>query len=117
MMNKRGITPLIATVLLIGFTVALAAVIFNWGQGFTTGIQKNVDESTKTQLACSTELDFGISDVKCTSGILEYVQVTNKGNVGIRALKVRVYGLAGDVKIYDFNTANDMLEPFGVKKY
>ena len=29
-LNKKGISPLIATVLLIGFTVALAAVVITW---------------------------------------------------------------------------------------
>ena len=33
MMNKKGISPLIATVLLIGFAVALAAVVMTWGLG------------------------------------------------------------------------------------
>jgi flagellin-like protein len=31
MENKRGISPLIATLLLIAFTVALGAMIMNWG--------------------------------------------------------------------------------------
>jgi flagellin-like protein len=30
-MNKRGLSPLIATVVLIAFAVALGAVIMNWG--------------------------------------------------------------------------------------
>lgn len=40
-MNKRGISPLIATVLLIGFTVSLAAIIINWGTSFTREIQED----------------------------------------------------------------------------
>jgi flagellin-like protein len=34
-MNKKGISPLIATVLIIGFTVALAAIIMTWGTTFS----------------------------------------------------------------------------------
>jgi len=30
--NKRGVSPLIATVLLISFTVALGSVVLNWGK-------------------------------------------------------------------------------------
>ncbi|MBU1246318.1 MAG: archaellin/type IV pilin N-terminal domain-containing protein [Nanoarchaeota archaeon] len=33
-MGKRGISPLIATVLLIGFTIVLAALVFRWGDSF-----------------------------------------------------------------------------------
>ena len=38
-MDKRGISPLIATVLIIGFTVALAAVIITWGGRFILRLQ------------------------------------------------------------------------------
>ena len=30
-MNKKGISPLIASVLLIGFTIVLAFLVFKWG--------------------------------------------------------------------------------------
>ncbi|MDP7623305.1 MAG: hypothetical protein QF436_04300, partial [Candidatus Woesearchaeota archaeon] len=30
--NKRGVSPLIATVLLISFAVALGSVVLNWGR-------------------------------------------------------------------------------------
>ena len=33
-MSKRGISPLIATVLIVGFTIALAAMIITWGGNF-----------------------------------------------------------------------------------
>ena len=47
--NKRGISPLIATVLLIGFTVALAAMVMTWGSGFIkkTTEQTTVDDKTE----------------------------------------------------------------------
>ena len=31
--NKKGVSPLIATVLLIAFAIALGTVIMNWGRG------------------------------------------------------------------------------------
>jgi len=42
-MNKKGISPLVATVLIIGFTVALAAVIMVWGQDFITGMVERTE--------------------------------------------------------------------------
>ncbi len=47
-MEKKGISPLIATVLLIGFTIVLAAVVMRWGGEF-------VRETTE-ETACETEL-------------------------------------------------------------
>ena len=31
--GKKGISPLMATLLLIGFAVALGAIVMNWGRG------------------------------------------------------------------------------------
>lgn len=33
-MNKRGISPLLATVLLIAFAIALGALVLNYGENF-----------------------------------------------------------------------------------
>ncbi len=52
-MDKRGISELIATVLIIGFTVALAAVIIIWGGRFVSETQGDVDRSTTIGLVCS----------------------------------------------------------------
>ncbi|MBW2988488.1 hypothetical protein DRJ48_01140 [Candidatus Woesearchaeota archaeon] len=51
-MNKRGISPLIATVVLIAFAVALGAVIMNWGSHL-------VESSSNQSLKCS-DLSFSI---------------------------------------------------------
>jgi len=37
LVGKRGVSPLIATVLLIAFAVALGAVVMNWGRNFSMG--------------------------------------------------------------------------------
>ena len=42
--NKRGVSPLIATVLLISFAVALGAVVLNWGRNLD--ISKPGDKCT-----------------------------------------------------------------------
>ncbi len=45
-MNKRGISPLIITVLLVGFTIVLAGVVFLFIQGvFNDGIEDNAGDS------------------------------------------------------------------------
>ena len=51
-MDKRGISPLVATVILISFAVALGAVIMNWGN-------RVYETSTNTTLKCS-ELSFAV---------------------------------------------------------
>ncbi len=63
MRQKKGISPLIATVLILGFTVALAAVIMVWGQRFTVGIQKQTEETATIQLNCATDVDLKLVSV------------------------------------------------------
>ncbi|MCX6711503.1 MAG: hypothetical protein NT139_00490 [Candidatus Woesearchaeota archaeon] len=90
-MNKKGISPLIATVLLIGFTVALAAVIMTWGGGFVRDMTRNTEQSTQSALKC-TQLDFKIQRASCTGLTIE-----NKGSVDIKSFVFRVYDTSGAV--------------------
>lgn len=84
---KKAISPLIATVLLIGFTVALAAVIMTWGQGFTKKITGETETTTEQALTC-TKLNFEISSADCTGNT---ITITNNGNTEIKSLKLRIY--------------------------
>jgi len=90
-MNKKGISPLIATVLLIGFTVALAAVIMTWGGGFVRDMTRSTEQSTQSALKC-TQLDFKIQKASCTGLTIE-----NKGSVDIKSFVFRVYDTSGTV--------------------
>lgn len=58
--NKRGISPLIATVLIIGFTIVLAALVITWGTNlFKTTVEQTETES-KFSLACTTGLKLDV---------------------------------------------------------
>ena len=50
---KKGITPLIAEVLLIGLTVTIASIIILWVTGFTRTSTKTITSQAETQLACT----------------------------------------------------------------
>lgn len=98
MKHKRGISPLIATVLILGFTVALAAVIMVWGQKFTTGMQKQTEGTANTQMSCAADVDFNIQSV-CRTTIGGYtVTVENTRAQRIDGLIVRFYESADTVQ-------------------
>ena len=66
-MLKKGISPLIATVLLIGFTIALVALIMIWGRNF---IQERAEKEgllSEKKLSCTNNVDFTV-DKACESG-------------------------------------------------
>ncbi len=55
-MKKKGISPLIATVLLIGFTIVLAAVVMRWGGEFV--------RTTTEETACETDIASACIDTR-----------------------------------------------------
>ncbi|MBD3203262.1 hypothetical protein GF327_03140 [Candidatus Woesearchaeota archaeon] len=63
--RKKGVSPLIATVLLIAFSVALGAVVMSWGRSFIDSQTSDVDSGTSQQMTCS--LDVGINFVTINS--------------------------------------------------
>lgn len=109
MRGKKGISPLIATVLLIGLSVALAAVVITWGLEFVKSSTGEVDKKTEEALKCATQLDFAITGAVCEQGV---VTVQNNGNIDIMNLTFRLY-TGGDV-----NPFTEAGIPFlGVKQY
>jgi len=91
-MSKKGISPLIATVLILGFTVALAAIIMNWGTKFTKDIQTSTSESATANIACSQDVTFSVSGV-CKDAISGTYKITvaNDGKAELKLFKVRLY--------------------------
>ncbi|MFH1315895.1 MAG: archaellin/type IV pilin N-terminal domain-containing protein [Candidatus Woesearchaeota archaeon] len=66
--NKRGVSPLIATVLLIAFAVALGAVVMNWGREYIEDTQKDVEIKSAQTSACIIDVSLSlvkISDKPC----------------------------------------------------
>lgn len=81
MKNKKGITPVIATVLLIAIVVILAFIIFLWARGFTK--EAVIKQGENVELACGkVRLEVAyLSD----SGDL---QITNTGNMPVYRFNV-----------------------------
>lgn len=52
-MSIKGISPLVATVLLIAFTMAIATLLSLWLSSFTTKTSETVEKEAEKQLACS----------------------------------------------------------------
>ena len=89
--NKRGISPVIATVLLIAIVVVIAAIIFIWASNFVSEDIQKFDSSIKN--ACA-EVDLEISEV--SPG---YLNVVNKGDVPVFALNLKVDDGSGNSDI------------------
>lgn len=86
-MNKRGVSPVIATTLLIAMVVVTGLIIFLWFRGFT---QEAVTKfgGTNIELVCrdTESLQFD-SSYSSSSGSLSLL---NTGNVPIYSFKIKV---------------------------
>ena len=96
-MKKKGVSPIIATVLLIGMVVALALIIFVWTKSFTKEtITKFEDENI--ELACD-KIKFQASYDLATKNI----SISNIGNVPIYNMRVKMVTAGG----YDTKNMKD----------
>ncbi|MDP3917197.1 MAG: hypothetical protein Q8Q42_02820 [Nanoarchaeota archaeon] len=111
MKYKKGISPLIATVLLIGFAVALAAVVMTWGLDFIQNTAANTEKQTKNTLICASDLTFAISDVDKMG---KTITVDNRGQVNIKSVIFRVYT---DGAVTTLDSSVDALGETGVNKF
>ena len=91
-MNRRGVSPVIATVLLIVIVVVLAAIIFLWARGFLTeGAVKGdrVVETSCTDVKFEAQIVPNAGDPCGDSEAAVYIN--NIGNVPIYGVQVLQY--------------------------
>ena len=74
-MDKRGISPLIATVLIVGFTIILAVIVVNFVLNTTQNQIENQEEQLDT---LDPEVNFDVTAIKNSGGV-NRVLITNNG--------------------------------------
>jgi len=110
-MSMKAISPLIATVLLIAFTMAAAAIVFGWGTGFINAIFNPIsDKGPKTVQCTFANLDVKKADVVYNfSGSSSTVNVTvyNSGSENLYNFSLGIITNSG---VYTFNPTNQYNE-------
>lgn len=84
MIKKRGLSPVIATMLLVAIVIVIGLIVFLWFRGMTEEAITKFD-GTNIKIVCD-EVSF---DASYSEGI---VYIANTGNVPIYKMKVRTYG-------------------------
>ena len=79
--SKKGVSPVIATVLLIGLVMVITLIIFLWFKGLTQEAIVKFDKNV--ELVCD-EVKF---EADYSNGILS---ISNIGNVPIYGIKVKI---------------------------
>ena len=86
--NRRGLSPVIATVLLIGLVVVSGLIIFTWFRSLTQEAVTKFDQNI--QLVCS-DVSFEAS----YSPTQSMLAISNVGNVPIFGFKVKISDASG----------------------
>ena len=92
-MNKKGISPVIATVLLIAIALTLAVIIFIWARSFVSeSITKNGQAIT---FVCDDVKDTFDAEAKSDGELL----IVNRGNVPLYGFEVSKVTLGARTRI------------------
>lgn len=96
--NKKGVSEILVTVLIIGFTIALAAVIMIWGQSFTKGVTKGAQEANDESIACTQDINFDILDACVIDANTIDITVVSNSQTRVESFVARFYIASNSVK-------------------
>ncbi len=94
-MERKGISPLIAAVLLIVFTVAVGTLIMNWMTTYTKTTTESAGSGTTSTMNCAKQI-LDIADIKTSGNFNVTVLVQNQGSVAANMTKVIAYDDSGN---------------------
>ncbi|MEM5773141.1 MAG: archaellin/type IV pilin N-terminal domain-containing protein [Candidatus Aenigmatarchaeota archaeon] len=99
----KGISPLIATVLLIALTVAVAGIVGTWLFGFTRTSTQTVQQQANIEIICGNG-GISLSDVCYSNGYLAgYMR--NTGTITLGNITINILYTNGSVQRYYFSYA------------
>src|SRR3989344_4439865 len=93
-MKNKGLSPVIATVLLVGLVVVTGIIIFTWFRGLTQEAVTKFDQNI--QLTCNNvkfEARYSSSDGE--------LAISNQGEIPIYGIKMKVLESSGDYNTVD----------------
>jgi flagellin-like protein len=98
-LKKKAVSPLIATVLLIAFAVALGAVVMNWGRTYVEETAEKAQKTSNTKVSCSMDVNLKYVTLNgrkqiCYNESEDVIRFTlqNSGSKTIEGIDVQVIG-------------------------
>jgi flagellin-like protein len=86
-MTLKGISPLVATVLLIALTLTIAGIVAMWASSFT---QAKLTESEQNTTQICTGANLRISDARIIGGV-GYFKLENIGTAALKGFKAYLF--------------------------
>lgn len=96
--SKRGLSPIIATVLLIALVMVLASIVFLWARGFVTEQIEKFGQPVGN--SCSL-VNFE-AEIIPSQFNYDTIEVVNKGNIDIYHLDIKMFDSKGNSEVSKF---------------
>jgi hypothetical protein len=93
-MPTKAVSPLIATVLVIGFAIALSGIMMTWGTSFVKDIQERSEKSSLKDIACTKDVGLNIKSATVLGNKIKLV-VENLGQMDMDKLNILLVGSDG----------------------
>ena len=106
--NKKGVSPLIATVLLISLVIILIVTIVFWVKGFVNERISKEGALADAELKC-TEINLDIKNIQATDGINLIVELQNAGSEDIAGIIFKIEDPSGNSNLV---TVESIIRPF-----
>lgn len=94
--TKKGVSPLVATTMLVGFTVAVVAMVVVWSRGYIEERAAKEEALANTKLKCET-VKFTVEEA-CPTGDQLDIKLKNLANQQIDSWILRIKGKNGNVQ-------------------
>lgn len=105
----KAISPLVATVLLIGFTVAIAGIISVWLTGTTRTQTETIGQQANLQAECAASA-LSVKEVRRSGGQVNITYVLETGTQDLKNITVEAIALGNTTKVGPFYT-NSTIKP------
>jgi flagellin-like protein len=128
--GRKAVSPLIATVLLIAFAVALGAVVMNWGRGYVEDTANIARERSDTEVTCTADVTLAFVEIDNVAQICYNVTtgqpdknktmfmiMENKKQKNIEKVQARMIGTATRVPLIVDLGANSNISANSAKMF
>jgi len=98
-LGNRGVSPLMATVLLVAFSIALGAVVMSWGEDYIATNSDFTTSANELGVGCD-RVSFSIISVKgvpqvCYDGSAVQIFIENGQSIELANIQARLVGTDG----------------------
>tara|TARA_Y100000034_G_scaffold119858_1_gene162065 strand:- start:384 stop:848 length:465 start_codon:yes stop_codon:yes gene_type:complete len=112
-MKKRGVSPLIAVVLLIAILFGLSIILINFVQDFTDKRTEEIDFTSKLNTLCVEKSILDVEDMTCSSNDVN-LSIKNTGSYPVHNITFMFFSDSGST----YTTGTDSFHSeFMFKKY